>query len=78
MTSVGLSPWMSFTAAMIRPGRLVKEHHRHKGHVQYPGMYVIETGGSSSGLSHDQHLYKNTHTHTHTKTILREPSLMQC
>lgn len=56
--SIGLSPWMSFTAAMIRPGRLVKEQHRHKGYLQHPEMYVIQTGGSSSGLSHDQHLYK--------------------
>lgn len=74
VTSIGLSPWMSFTAAMIRPGRLVKENHRHKSCLQHPGMYVIQTGGSSSGLSHHQHLYK-THTPKKTPKNLQEPGL---
>lgn len=73
MTIIGLSPRMSFTAAMIRPGRLRKEHHRHKGNLHNPEMYVIQTGGSSSGLSHYQHLYKKTLSHT-KKNLTRTKS----
>lgn len=74
VTSIGLRPLMSFTAAMIRPGRLVKEHHRHIGNVLHPEMYVIYTGSSSSGLSHDQYLYiyktTNTHNYTGVKSVM--------
>lgn len=55
VTSIGLTPRMSFTAVMIRPGRLMKVHHSHRGEVQNPDMYVIYTG-VPTGLLHDQDL----------------------